>query len=583
MRLTTTYGRCKMSDSIVHEAFTITSRFLLQAYGKADLSLLYSELRSITGAPGPDGEDTPLGVATYEEVQKSLSTLNEKETIQKSKGVYYTPSDVVRFILVNSMKSAYGKLTPDNLHDMDLSALPYRPLCTDKTVFDPTCGAGEFLLAALELKLDLLDTHCPNAARAAIHKVVSTIRGNDINRDSVTITKIRLLLCVLHRYGPARLRGLSAVLNGCFSSYDFIQKMPDAQRYDIIVGNPPYVEDWKSDPAPERRYGNIYGNVLENAALHLNEKGALGFIIPLSYVATPRMQPLRDTLFGMVEEQYILSYSDRPDCLFLYVHQKLCILFGKKKHRQKAIYTGSYQYWYNAEREDLFRSASAVRNRLSSGQYIPKVGSKADISIYQKVTGKGRPIIDLLKGDGPPVYLNMRATFWIKAFTTAHNGAEYKEFGCRDEDTASYCMCLLNSSIFWWYWVCVSDCWHITLKELGGFTVPRGADYALLHVLASRLEVRLEETKKYVGTKQTEYEYKHKDCVGDIHRIDDYINALFGLSAEESRYIKQFAYRYRIGRGAPGAAEPCPSIPHRPEPENTPPREHKHENHPIPR
>lgn len=52
-----------------------------------------------------------------------------------------------------------------------------------------------------------------------------------------------------------------------------------------------------------------------------------------------------------------------------------------------------------------------------------------------------------------------------------------------------------------------------------------------------------------MGTKQTEYEYKHRDCVAEIHRIDDYINALYGLTAEESLYIKKFAYRYRISGG----------------------------------
>ena len=53
----------------------------------------------------------------------------------------------------------------------------------------------------------------------------------------------------------------------------------------------------------------------------------------------------------------------------------------------------------------------------------------------------------------------------------------------------------------------------------------------------------------YVGTKQTEYEYKHKECVEVIHQVDDYINALYGLSEEEGLYIKNFAYRYRIGGG----------------------------------
>ena len=111
-------------------------------------------------------------------------------------------------------------------------------------------------------------------------------------------------------------------------------------------------------------------------------------------------------------------------------------------------------------------------------------------------------------------------------------------------------MCLLNSSLFWWYWICVSDCWHITQKELAGFTVPELGDYTQINKLAEQLESKLEETKEYVGTKQTEYEYKHKKCVKEIHKIDDYINRLYGLSEQQSLYIKDFAFRYRIGGGA---------------------------------
>ena len=59
----------------------------------------------------------------------------------------------------------------------------------------------------------------------------------------------------------------------------------------------------------------------------------------------------------------------------------------------------------------------------------------------------------------------------------------------------------------------------------------------------------MEETKRYVGTKQTEYEYKHRDCVDVIHQIDGFIHGLYGLTEEEGQYIKNFAYRYRISGG----------------------------------
>ena len=78
---------------------------------------------------------------------------------------------------------------------------------------------------------------------------------------------------------------------------------------------------------------------------------------------------------------------------------------------------------------------------------------------------------------------------------------------------------------------------------------PKIDNFSIVSRLATALEDKLEETKLYVGTKQTEYEYKHKSCVNEIHDIDDYINELYGLTDAESLYIKNFAYRYRVSGG----------------------------------
>lgn len=93
----------------------------------------------------------------------------------------------------------------------------------------------------------------------------------------------------------AKAKGLSEVLNNCYECYDYVEhKSANENKYDIIIGNPPYVEDAKSESVPEKRYGNIYANVLENASLQLKPDGVMGFVIPLSYVSTPRMKKIRD-------------------------------------------------------------------------------------------------------------------------------------------------------------------------------------------------------------------------------------------------------------------------------------------------
>ncbi len=521
-------------EKILNDAISYIDSYINRVFSGDQLSMIKREIESLIGE-----KYTNISVRdniTYKELQSYLSSINEKESIRKANGVYYTPEDVVNFMVNNAEKLF---LSNDKLQSLNGISSKTNRLknCKNATIYDPTCGTGEFLIAFLRKKLK----NTSNALDS-----VKSIYGNDLNIVSIRITQLRIILTILEFNNEQSIEGIAEILNNNFSCADYIThdlKM----KYDIIIGNPPYIEDNKYNGELPQKYGNIYASVLSNASKQLKKNGVMAFIVPLSYISTPRMQKIRDELFNELQHQYILSYSDRPSCLFQSVHQKLNIIFAKKDDIQY-LATGCYTYWYKEERNNLFKSPQIVSNAYDKGSFIPKLGNKMDKIILKKVIRHSKTLASLLDGGNDAVFLNMRVAFWVKAFSIEQNSAEYKKFKCKSKKDADLAICILNSSLFWWYWVTVSDCWHITAKELDGFTVPNILDNKATE-LAMLLENDLELTKEYIGTKQTEYAFKHKKCVDTIHLIDKYICNHYGLNDEETEYIIDYAYKYRTSGG----------------------------------
>lgn len=497
---------------------------------------------------------------SYDDIQRYLQSANEKQSVRKKRGVYYTPKDVVDFIVTTALKLDFSHIHGNTLTNTLDSVKMQEALdfCFTKTFLEPTCGTGEFLLSVLDIKVKLL-----SVIRAVtsddLEKILRTLHGNDINPESTAIAKLRIWLYIKHYFHTPLPANIIDILNSNFKEYDFVDLNSilknEKFQYDYTLGNPPYVEDSKSGLKISKKYGNIYANILMNSLMLLKENGVMGFIIPISFVSTPRMKKLRDDLLKHIDKFFILSYSDRPDCLFAGVHQKLCVVIGRKKENatNRAIYTSNYQYWYKSERERLFSVIDIIANPFNDQGFIPKLGTNNDQKIYKKILQNSDNLFNYLtmesKTDSFQVSLNMRATFWIKAFLNPHLGGEYKQFNFINRELASFATCLLNSSLFWWFWVVVSDCWHITRKEFKHFYIPQISqdNLDLFSVLAQKLEDKLEKTKQYVGTKQVDYEYKHKLCLEEIHQIDDAIGRLYGLELSEISYIKNFALQYRVG------------------------------------
>lgn len=499
---------------------------------------------------------------TDENFQLSLFKVNEKSKKQKNNGVYYTSDDVARYIICNSFLMKIEKDLNQTHNDKDcieilrnLNKREKNNILYKYMIFDPTCGTGEFLINAINIKLEILKNE--KITDEIILKIVETMYGNDIDDESIDICKLRIYFSLINKLQNKKSYiKLAEIINERFFSIDYIQKSKKIKtKFDIIVGNPPYVEYGKYQKENkcklENNFGNIYADVLKNSINMSNENTVLGYIIPLSYIATPRMNKIRKYIYEKSEKQFLLNFADRPDCLFTGVHQKLTILIFKLGNESKEIYSSNYKHWYKEERKQLLNGREINKiNNYDIMDYIPKIGNKIEERIYRKIyTEEKSNLYNLQDINGNELFINMRATFWIKAFTFNPGSNEYKGFKYKDEDYY-FILCLLNSSLFWLYWTIISDCWHITTKELKHCILPNELkDNKIYENLYKKLEHKLEKTKKYIGSKQTNYEYKHKLCKDIIDEIDDCIGKAYKLNKEEIKYCKNFALKYRVSEG----------------------------------
>lgn len=494
--------------------------------------------------------------------QNELEKINEKSIIRKSNGVYYTPEDVSEYIIYNciyqlicnKIDKKYFPQNVKNIRKEIKSILKNNSKIYDFVVnikvLDPTCGTGAFLVKTFECKIDLLSQY-KKVTNGDICKIINSIHGNDIDRYSTYISKTRLLFKALHVSNSIDINRIYDYLELNFCNLNFIiSSSKFIDDYQLIIGNPPYVEKSTVDYSDSVKYGNLYADVIHNSLDLLAEKGLIGYIIPISYVSTSRMANIREYVENTSEKQYILSFADRPDCLFVGVHQKLNILIAQKhlNSDQHKIYTSDYNYWYKSEREHLFENNKLILNKYIQNNFYPKLSNSIEESIYSKVHNNGESIISRqITNSKYSLYLNKRAAFWIKSFIEQPYKSNEYSVMYYDKNYVHLVNCVLNSSLYWWYWIKVSDCWHITNKELEQFYIPdvTASIVKKYQKLSKDLNSLLEQTKVKIDSKQAMYEYKHRLCKSQIDLIDNELAKLYRLTKEELNYIKNYQLYYR--------------------------------------
>jgi len=168
-------------------------------------------------------------------------------------------------------------------------ALKERPLDGFRLI-DPTCGSGHFLLGAFARLLQRWERQAPDLdSRARAQAALDAIHGVDLNPYAVAIARFRLIIAALRASGDRRLEDapafayhlavgdsllhgldqgeldlgakLSADRTAAAHAYPTenlaaLRSILDNGRYDVVVGNPPYitVKDKALNAAYRERY-----------------------------------------------------------------------------------------------------------------------------------------------------------------------------------------------------------------------------------------------------------------------------------------------------------------------------------------
>ncbi|GHT19856.1 hypothetical protein FACS1894189_8810 [Planctomycetales bacterium] len=181
-----------------------------------------------------------------EEIGKRYEELLEEE-IRKRDGIYYTPQYIVDYIIENTIGKLVESKTPEEV--------------TNIKIVDPACGSGVFLSGAYQFLLDWYEKKIGKLSCEQRKRIlINNIFGIDIDPIAVGFTKYALQLkCmenvhqkhVLPNFDGNILCGNALISDPNVDkerAFHWQNTFPDIFRnggFDIVIGNPPYVEHKK--------------------------------------------------------------------------------------------------------------------------------------------------------------------------------------------------------------------------------------------------------------------------------------------------------------------------------------------------
>ena len=351
---------------------------------------------------------------------------------------------------------------------------------------------------------------------------------------------------------------------------EYYEIIHDKGGFDVIIGNPPYVESKKInytvDNYSTKECGNLYAYVLERSKSILLKNGFCGMIVPLSGHSTDRMKELVDSYYHSFTGSifFNISADANPSQLFEGVKFRLVIFLVSNSYNMR--FSTKYKKWFSEERNSVFESIAFNSNYgFSYKKIIPKISDHKNLDVLNKIAVKK----DLLCSDNGifATYYHNTPVSWIRAhsfkpyFHSDRDGdkstSQLKSLFYPNKEQSEAATAIICSSLFFMWWISVSDCYHLNKTEVQYFKF----DYSDINVIIKLSAISellrndlLQKTVRrvyfYKTSGRVEYdEFYMKKSKSIIDEIDKVLAMHYSLNHEELDFVINYDIKYRMGMG----------------------------------
>jgi type I restriction-modification system DNA methylase subunit len=372
-----------------------------------------------------------LGEIENVQAQIKGEKVDSQKTRRKKDGIFYTPKYITKYIVENTVgklceeKRAELEIVDEDyakgrknrkkelVKSLDKKLVDYRNWLLSLTILDPACGSGAFLNQALEFlinehrKIDELRGQLLGGT--IIFSDITTdileknIYGVDLNEESVEIAKLSLWLRTAQKgrklntltdnikCGNSLIDDPDVAGDKAFNWQNEFPEIFAKGGFDVVIGNPPYVDIKGLEPEIVRalfeKYSttenriNLYSIFIEKGHSILKNKGFLSFINPNSILVNSSYTKIRNLLIDDITTIIKLPDDVFPDA------KVETIIFefrkgGKHEFANTLVYPKDIKIHY-IDKEKLVRQNKKFWKQSQSTNYNIYV-SNNDISIIQK-------------------------------------------------------------------------------------------------------------------------------------------------------------------------------------------------------